>query len=1460
VVVFFPREDTRFVYSGCGFSIPIGESDLSKSLILESPGFRNACPSNTSRIQIRNDFGFIRAGANRGAPFDMRTINIFVSSSPDVQKEHAVAGQLIRSAAAEFNLPINVHYSNPLRGSRAQGGSIGCKDFADESALVLCPCFWEYPELQGDDFLEQIPNTGQYDLVICILWSRLGTSSLQQCVMPDGSRPRSATEYEVAWALDQSKRTPGFPELHIYRNRAMPTALLEPKEKLENLCRGWDAVQEFFAAWERNGGAKFRESCHDYRDLEEFADLFRQHFRGFLAGQLDRGIASKKALRKVPFPESNPFRGLNFFDFEDAAFYHGRIKAVGEILDAVKNHAKHKTPFVLVLGQKGSGKSSLVRAGVLPLLTQGGTALGNGPWRHAVTRPGAARDPLDTLAAALGRKFGLPELKDSTSPALASQLREDPDAAVARIAKVLNQLGRQQLDQQKTPVLPADTNHCLDGLSPKSAGQEQPKMRLALVVDQLEELFTGVSLVLQEKYVAALAALANCEGIFTIATLRSDFFPHCQRFPELLKLISFGGKYELQPPTPREIGNMIRFPAEATGLRFEQDPETGRTLDEIILKAAISSPDQLPLLQHLLSRLYQRQLERKDGLLLWSDYRQVGQLRNALAQHAEFVFLTLNRDEQQALKLVTRQLLARGPGGESLFYRRTVPYRDLVASPKLNQRQRVGAKGLVDRLITEGLLSAENDPEQRLLISVPQEVLLRRWPRLWQSLSEDPSVIEMRDRVEARLRSWLSRGFRGNDLLDDEIGLAEAQTLLTDFKSSLNETQIDYIKKSLVRQKRRRRARYNMGLGAIIAFAVFAVFMGVERFIVERRRNDGAQDVRQIAQNSDLAEQRRGLETELKETEEKLQAVQLNADFANKERSALETRLREAAEALKQVQANSGRAASQLSDLQGQLKQEQDRVQKAQVDADAAASQRSALETELKRAQEEKTHLAQQNTDLGNQQSALETQLKEIQEKLQLAQQNADLATSRQTALESELKRAQENRELAASQRDAFQAQLTEVRTKADQAQKNAELATSRDEALQAQLTDVRAEVDQAEKNAGLATSQHDALQTQLKDAEARAQQAQKDAALAASQRGALQTQLTDVSAKAQEAQKNGELAAQQRDALQAQLKDAEAKAQLNQKDAELPANERDVLQAQLKAIETKADQTQKSAELATSQRDALQAQLTEVRAKAQQAEKNAELATSHGQALQARLTDVSAKAQEAQKDSEFAAQQRDALQAQLKATEAKAGQAQKNAELATAQRSAQEAQLKEVQDRLQRAQQTAELASTQRSALETQLKQAKDKLQQNEQTADRATTERSAFQVQLKQALDKLQQVQQTAELALTLEARLRKAEESAQLAQQRADLAASQRSAIETQLKDAEEKAQLGKKIADPIARQEHPAGDGPAKREALKKGTDSANELRSGQALPLDSRRNAEQGISTQGFPAAVQSANH
>jgi hypothetical protein len=1163
----------------------------------------------------------MRPEANRGTPLDMRTIDIFVSSPADVQKERAVAEQLIRSVAAEFNLRIKVSYSNRLRGSKAENEiSVEREDFGDESTLVLCPCIWEYPELEGDEFLEQIPNTGQYDLVICILWSRLGTALVQKCAMPDGSRPGSATEYEVAWVLDQSKRTPGFPGLHVYRNRATPAAPLEPKEKRENLCRQWDAVQEFCAAWEKNGGTEFRECCHDYQDLEEFENLFREHFRDFLARQLDRENGLKKALRKVRYLKSNPFRGLNFFDFEHAAIYHGRTKAAGEVLDALKNQATAKKRFLLVMGPTGSGKSSLVRAGVLPLLT-----VGNGPWRRAVTRPGAgggAGDPFDRLAAALLGEFALPELQDEESPdewrTLASQLRKNPDDAAAGIAKVLDQLTPQELDLPIITLAPR-FEYSRAVVTPKRLGRVKPKMRLALVVDQLEELFTGVSPELQRKYIAALGALANCEGVFTIATLRSDFYAHCQQFPELVELTALSGRYELQPPTRRGIGNMIRFPAEAAGLRFDRDPDTNRSLDEALLEAAIASPEPLPLLEHLLSRLYLIQLDRKDGLLLWSDYRGLGELQDALAhhaetdglllwsdyrglgelqdalaQHTETVFLTLKREEQQALEFVIRHLVAPSRGEERPLIRRTVPYRDLVSSPELDQQQRAGAKGLVDRLIKEELLSADADPKQELLISVPQEALLRKWPGVWQWLSEDRHFFRMRDRLDASLELWLSRDRQSDGLLDRGIGLAEAEILLRDFGSSLSERQIDYIQKSLARQKRRRRVRDNIGLAALAGLAVFAAVAVVERLNTESQRKNRGQDFQLAQQNADLAtSQRSALETQLKKAqEEKAQIAQQSqqiADLASSQRSALETQLKKTEEKAQLAQQNANLATSQRSALETQLKKAQEAKALAQQNADLATSQRSALETQLKKA-EEKAQLAQKNTDLAtSQRSALETQLKKAQEDKALAQQNADLVTSQRSALETQLKKAEEKAQLA---------------------QQNADLATSQRGALETQLKKAQEEKAQlAQQNTDLSSSQRTALETELKKAEEKAQLAQQNADLATSQRSTLETQLKKAEEKAQLAQQNADLVTSQRSALETQLKKAqEEKAQIAQQNTDLAASQRSALETQLKNDQVKLQQVQANAARQLSE---LEAQLRQEQERAQKAQANADFATS---------------------------------------------------------------------------------------------------------------------------------------------------------------------------------------------------------------------------------------------------------
>ncbi len=108
--------------------------------------------------------------------------------------------RLIRLTAAEFSVPVTVAYSNRLRKLKLSDKiAARSANGRDEGLSLLFPCFWEYQDFTAEqEYRERIPNTGQYDLVICILWSRLGTKISPAFVMPDGSQPTSATEYEIA--------------------------------------------------------------------------------------------------------------------------------------------------------------------------------------------------------------------------------------------------------------------------------------------------------------------------------------------------------------------------------------------------------------------------------------------------------------------------------------------------------------------------------------------------------------------------------------------------------------------------------------------------------------------------------------------------------------------------------------------------------------------------------------------------------------------------------------------------------------------------------------------------------------------------------------------------------------------------------------------------------------------------------------------------------------------------------------------------------------------------------------------------------------------------------------------------------------------------------------------------------------------------------------------------------------
>jgi hypothetical protein len=518
---------------------------------------------------------------SRGGPVSAisKSLRIFVSSPGDVLEEQTLTKRVLERLAVEFS-----------------------------GRITLEPIFWEHePLLKPDWFQLQITRPSEVDISVWILWSRLGTRLPAQFTRADGSRYSSATEYEFEDAVAAHKRE-GRPDLLVYRKTADPVVSLKDKKTLLEKLSQKEAVEAFLSKWfQDDAEGTLITAFHPFERSSDFEELLESHLKKLIERRLPEE-APGMALRTAPvqWQGGSPFRGLHVFNFEHAPIFFGRTRAVGDVLNALRIRASEGCAFVLVLGMSGRGKSSLIQAGVLPVLTQPGVIEGVGLWRHASMRPGDfSSDVFDALAASLLEKEALPELMADNIDAteLAQLLRETPKAALALLKTGLSQAASE--------------------LAMARWMYGSPSARLALVVDQMEELFMleRVTAAERARFVEALDVLARSGWVWVIATMRSDFYPRCAELEKLVVMKEGAGQYDLLPPTPAEIGQIIRQPALAAGLHFEEDSATKERLDEVLRDAAAKNPGSLAPLEFTLEELYKKRTEK--GLLTYEAYREL---------------------------------------------------------------------------------------------------------------------------------------------------------------------------------------------------------------------------------------------------------------------------------------------------------------------------------------------------------------------------------------------------------------------------------------------------------------------------------------------------------------------------------------------------------------------------------------------------------------------------------------------------------------------------------------------------------------------------------------------------------------------------------------------------------------------------------------------------------------------
>jgi tetratricopeptide (TPR) repeat protein len=704
---------------------------------------------------------------------DVNTIRIFISSPGDVFEERTLAQRVIERVQAEF-------------AGRA----------------VLEPVFWEHePLLATDTFQTQISMPSEADIMVAILWSRLGTRLPKDFTRKDGSRYESGTEFEFENAVE-AFREQGKPELLVYRKTAKASVQLDDESALMDRIDQKRKLDKFIGAWfHHTEDGSLKAAFHPFESPSEFEQALERHLRKMVLRLLpDSGRHPDSAA--AVWKQGSPFRGLQTFDYEHAPIFFGRTRAIGDVLGLLRRQAAGGRAFVLILGMSGGGKSSLARAGVLPMLTQPGVIEGVGHWRRAVFRPSDVRGDLFLgLATAMLREPGL-RLEDTSADELAEVLKTSPTAAVTLIKTALARDAAEQ--------------------SARTADKRPPETRLALVVDQMEEIFTQEWVTAQdrERFVDTLDVLARCGRVWVVATFRADMYPRSASLPKLVALKEGAGQYDLMPPTATEIGQMVRLPTRAAGLRFEEDFATNERLDDMLRDAAAARPELLPLLQFTLEELYQRRKE--DGTLTLEAYRELGGVEGSLARRAETVFEQLATEVQAALPKVLDALVHVRREGQEAIGRRRASQKDFETP---------AARQLLNAFIEARLFVTELDDDGQASVMVTHEALLWHWPRVKEWIEQNRENLRIHSRVNAAAERWIRENRNPDLLLPPGKPLEEGQGLLaTD--ASLNTYEAAFIDASIAAARKRQ----NIKRAVVAALAVLAVITSFTAYFANQQR------------------------------------------------------------------------------------------------------------------------------------------------------------------------------------------------------------------------------------------------------------------------------------------------------------------------------------------------------------------------------------------------------------------------------------------------------------------------------------------------------------------------------------------------------------------------------------------------------------------------------------------------
>jgi WD40 repeat protein/DNA-binding XRE family transcriptional regulator len=451
------------------------------------------------------------------------------------------------------------------------------------------------------------------------------------------------------------------------------------------------------------------------------------------------------AVRREDAPASGlpPYKGLHYFDESDAELFFGREALAARLAARLTNLAESDQRFLAVVGASGSGKSSVVRAGLIPALRWQTPTSG---WPIFVVTPTA--HPLENLATAL--------------------CEESPSGLLTR--KLADELAQQ----------PGWLGQALQNTADAAAATHT-----LLVIDQFEELFTLCrSETEQAAFVDNLTAACQDGGTAVILPiLRADFYAHCARFDSLRQLLAQHQEY-IGPMTADELRCAIEEPARQGHWAIEPGL-VDLLLHDVGADAGYNpEPGALPLLSHALLATWER---RRGRTLTLSGYTASGGVRGAIAETAESVFYDqLDRDQRQIARHIFLRLTELSGDNTQADTRRRVCIDELPARPEEREAVHQVLSALADaRLVTTDQNAAE----------VAHEALIREWPTLRGWLEEDREGLRLHRHLTEAAQEWEALG-HDPDGLYRGARLAQAMEWAAAHPDILNELERAFLEAS----------------------------------------------------------------------------------------------------------------------------------------------------------------------------------------------------------------------------------------------------------------------------------------------------------------------------------------------------------------------------------------------------------------------------------------------------------------------------------------------------------------------------------------------------------------------------------------------------------------------------------------------------------------------------------------